>query len=144
MEQQPTSSSATPLHVASSATTVQRIFTSNVPLPSHLSLTGNLAKNWRNWRQTWQAYETITSLTERPHKYRVATFITCIGPDAIEIHNGLPFQSEEEKENMDKVIELWNNYCIGKINTIYERYEFHNRAQHSGESIDTYAKLFAL
>ena len=39
---------------------------------------------------------------------------------------------------MDKVIELWNNYCIGKTNTIYERYKFHNRAQHSGESIDTY------
>ena len=33
-------------------------------------------------------------------KYRVAAFITCIGSDALEIHNGLPFQSEEEKQDM--------------------------------------------
>lgn len=42
---------------------------------------------------------------------------------------GLPFASEEEKGRMDKVLELWNNYCIGKANTIYERYKFHIRAQ---------------
>lgn len=42
---------------------------------------------------------------------------------------GLPFASEEEKGRMDKVLELWNNYCIDKANTIYERYKFPIRAQ---------------
>ena len=57
----------------------------------------------------------------------------------MEIHNGLPFQSEEEK-NMDKVIELWNNYCITNTNIIHERCKFQYQAQYSaGESIDTWA-----
>ena len=36
-------------------------------------------------------------------------------------------------------MELWNNYCVGKTNTIYERYKFHARAQEPAETIDTYA-----
>ena len=98
------SPSETPL--APSVASPQQVFTSNAPLLSHLSLTGNLAKKWRNCRQTWQAYETITNFTERLQKYRVATFMTCVGPDAREIHNGFPFKSKEENEDMDKVIGL--------------------------------------
>ena len=36
-------------------------------------------------------------------------------------------------------MELWNNYCVGKTNTIYERYKFHARAQEPAETIDAYA-----
>ena len=50
----------------------------------------------------------ITSLHLKPQDYRVATFITCIGPEAIEIHGGLPFASEAEKGRIDKVLELWD------------------------------------
>ena len=40
---------------------------------------------------------------------------------------------------MDKVLELWQNYCIGRTNVIYERYKFNNRSQEANESIDAYA-----
>ena len=66
------------------------------------------------------------------------TFITCIGKEALEIHNGLPFRSEEEKSDITKVLELWETHCIGKTNIIYERYKFNNRSQEQTESIDTY------
>ena len=69
----------------------------------------------------------------------MAAFITCIGPQALTIHNGLPFQSEDEKKNLAKILELWESYCLGKMNIIYERYRFNNRNQDAGESIDTYA-----
>ena len=36
-------------------------------------------------------------------------------------------------------MELWNNYCVGKTNTIYERYKFHNRSQEPCEIINAYA-----
>ena len=68
----------------------------------------------------------------------MATFITCIGKEALEVHNGLPFQSDEEKADINKVLELWANHCIGKTNTIYERYKFNNRLQEQTETIDTY------
>ena len=34
---------------------------------------------------------------------------------------------------MDKVLELWQNYCIGRTNVIYERYKFNNRSQEANE-----------
>ena len=69
----------------------------------------------------------------------MAAFITCIGPKALTIHNGLPFQSEDEKKNLAKILELWESYCLGKTNIIDARYRFNNRNQDAGELIDTYA-----
>ena len=115
------------------------IFTSNVPVPPKIELSGNLANNWKQWKQVWSAYELVTRLNEQTDEYRVAAFITCIGPKALTIHNGLPFQSEDEKKNLAKILELWESYCLGKTNIIYERYRFNNRNQDAGESIDTYA-----
>ena len=112
---------------------------SQVPFLPRLELISNLAKTWKSWKQLWDAYETVTGLNEKDSKLRVATFVTCIGPDALDIHNGLPFQNDEEKGDMNKILELWNSYCIGETNIIYERYKFNNRNQDLNESIDTYA-----
>ena len=114
-------------------------FSSNVPLPTRFEVKGNLAENWKKWKQVWDAYEIVTKLNEKDDKYRVTAFITCIGSDALEIHNGLPFQSEEEKQHISKVLELWNTHCIGQTNVIYERYKFNNRSQEPHESVDAYA-----
>ena len=94
----------------------------------------NLAKTWKSWKQLWDAYETVTGLNEKDSKLRVATFVTCIGPDALDIHNRLPFQNDEEKGDMNKILELWNSYCIGETNIIYERYKFNNHDQYLNES----------
>ena len=117
------------------------IFTSNVPVPPQIELSGNLANNWKQWKQVWSAYELVTRLNEQTDEFRVAAFITYIGPKALAIHNGLPFQSEDEKKNLAKILELWETYCLGKMNIVYERYRFNNRNQDAGESIDTYASI---
>ena len=75
----------------------------------------------------------------KPNDYRAATFITCIRLGALEIHSGLSFESKDDKCRIDKLLELWNNYCVGKTNTISERYKFHARAQEPAETIETYA-----
>ena len=38
-------------------------------------------------------------------KPRVAAFITCIGPDAIETYNGLAFENEGDNQDIEKVID---------------------------------------
>ena len=114
-------------------------FTSNVPPPGRLELKGKLSDNWKKWKQVWDAYETVTKLNEKESKFRVATFITCIGAEALEVHNGLPFRSEDEKQDINIVLDLWNSHCIGQTNIIYECYRFNNRKQESHESIDVYA-----
>ena len=86
----------------------------------------------------WDVYEEFTELRNKTSRLRLATFITCIGKEALKVHNGLPFQSDEEKADINKVLELWANHCIGKTNIIYERYKFNNRSQEQTETIDTY------
>ena len=111
-------------------------FTTNVPPPGQLEWKGNLSKNWKKWRQVWDIYETITKLNEMESRFRVVTFITCIGRDALEVHSGLPFRSDEEKQDINVVLNLWKFHCIGHTNVIYEHYKFNNRKQEPHESID--------
>ena len=132
-------SGATASATAPSASTMASSFMCNVSLPPKLEIhRGKLSKEWKQWRQVWDAYEEVTNLRSKTSRLRVATFITCIGKEALEIHNGLPFRSEEEKSDITKVLELWETHCIGKTNIIYKRYKFNNRSQEQTESIDTY------
>lgn len=51
--------------------------------------------------------------------------ITCIGHEELEVYNGLPFR--DEKNEPIVILKLMEEYCVGKTNTIYERYVFNNK-----------------
>ena len=95
---------------------------SNIPLPPKLETKRNLAENWKFWKQIWESYEIVSNLVKQEDKYRVATFITCIGANALEIYNGLLFESEAHRKNMANIMELMEKHCIGTTNVTYERY----------------------
>ena len=111
---------------------------SNIPMPPKMEMAGSLAENWRRWRQIWDSFEIISNLRNCDNTYRVATFITCIGTEALDVYNGLPFETEEDKKDMEKILDLMETYCIGELNVIYERYVFNNRNQATDETIDAY------
>ncbi|XP_022099928.1 uncharacterized protein LOC110984244 [Acanthaster planci] len=110
----------------------------HIPLPPPLQVTGDLKANWKKFRQLWDSYEIVTSIVDKPDKFRVATFITAVGKDALDIHNNLPYKSEEEKQNMATILKLWEEHCKGKTNIIYEQYKFNNCAQQADERFDHY------
>ena len=111
---------------------------SNLPVPSRLDTRGNIAENWKRWKQVSDSFEIASRLNQQENQVRVATFITCIGSDALEVYNSLSFESDEDKIIMSKVLELMEKHCIGQTNVIYERYCFNNRNQETGESFDAY------
>ena len=51
------------------------------------------------------------------------------------MYNGLPFEAEEDKTDMEKILDLMETYCIGELNVIYERYVFYNRNQATDETM---------
>ena len=55
------------------------VLISNVPLPPRLSLAGNLAEDWKQWKQIYDAYETVTNLKSKPDNFRVTAFICQVG-----------------------------------------------------------------
>ena len=100
---------------------------------------GLLLKIGQKWRYVWSAFKTVTNLLSQPSPFRVSAFITCIGPDTLDIHNGLALENELEKQNIEKIFDLWNSYCLGETNVIYERFKFNNRRQTPDESVDAFA-----
>ena len=109
---------------ASAMATSAALINSPVPLSPNFVTTGDLASQWKKYKQIWDSFEIVTGLKEKSSAYQTARFITCIGSKALEIFNGLPFENEEDKNDIDKVFELFQNYCIGETNVIYERYIF--------------------
>jgi len=123
---------------ASASNVLHPVMPSSIPLPPKLELRGNLRTNWIKFKRIWKNYEIASRLNTQSSELRVATLLTCIGHDVLDIYDGLPFESDEEKTDIEKVLELLENYCIGETNEIYERYVFNKRDQQQGESFDSY------
>ena len=92
---------------------------STIPLPSKLDFKGNLAANWKKFKRLWTNYEIASRLPTQSSDLPTATLLTCIGPDILEIYDGLPFENEEEKTNIDKLTGLLDAYFIGETNEDY-------------------------
>ena len=92
----------------------------NVPFPSKLETKGNLASNWKRFRRVWSNYEIASRLVKQPKEERTATLLTCLGADALEIVDGLSFANDEERKDIDVVLEKLEVFCVGETNEIYE------------------------
>ena len=107
--------------------------------PGKLDITqGNIAENWKTYKQVWNNYAVITSLDSRTEEFRVALFLHCIGQDALRIYNGLPFADETERQSMESIFQKFDHFTLGEVNETYERYVFNSRKQGEGESIEAY------
>ena len=88
-----------------------------VPLPRPLDLQSvNLKSSWEKFKQVWDSYEIITGLDKDSDRVRIAHFITAVGHDALDVHNGLPYKTEDEKKDFTVILNLWEKYCVGKTN----------------------------
>ena len=110
---------------------------SNLPLPSAPQLEGNTSVNWKRFRQAWDNYEIAARLKTQDKEFRTAMLLTCIGQDALDIYDGLAFDEEAHKKDIDIVLQKLEEFYVGNKNKIYERYMFNKRDQAAGESIDT-------
>ena len=106
--------------------------------PGKLDATVNIAENWKVWKQVWTNYMVIAKLDSQPPEYKVALFLHCIGVDALKIFNGFQFDQPEDRNNMAKIIEKFDQFTIGELNETFERYTFNSRNQEENESIDVY------
>ena len=113
----------------------------NVPFPPKLEIRGNLANNWKRFKRVWCNYEIASRLIKQGREERTATLLTCLGPDALEIVDGLNFASDLERTNPEVVIQKLETFCIGETNETYERYQFNKRDQELNESIDSYVSV---
>ena len=103
-----------------------------IPLPPKLEKDATPAE-WKRWRQTFEDYATIVKLKDESAAYRQTIFRTAIGLHALDVHNVLPFETAEDQKDRKKTLDLMSEHYVGKVNTIFERFKFHQRAQREQE-----------
>lgn len=113
-----------------------------LPPPDRLKiLDGNTSQKWKKFKQKWSNYEIATGIVEKSQATRVATFLTVIGEEAVDVYNTFIWDEEGDNLKIEKVLEKFESFCNPRKNTIYERYMFFSRNQENGESIDHYVTV---
>ena len=56
--------------------------------------------------------------------YKVALFLHCIGADALKIFNGFQFDSPDDRNDLAKIIQKFDEFTIGELNETFERFFF--------------------
>lgn len=106
-----------------------------IPVPEKLNLNAdNACRNWESFKQAWMNYEIAVDLEEQSDKKRLATFLTIIGAEAMELYNTFQWNADETK-NLTNVLRKFEDYCKPKKNQTYERYIFLTLKQSENEGI---------
>ena len=86
-----------------------------------------MAENWKVWKQMCNNYMIIVMLDTHSLEYKVALFLHCIGVNTLKILNGFQFDNPDDRNNLSKIIEKFDQYTIGELNEMFERYNFNSR-----------------
>ena len=111
---------------------------STFPPPAPLKLGGDIAADWIRFKYEWENYAVVTDLADVTEKKQAAIFLASVGSAAHSVFRTFKFESESDKSKLNKIIESFENYCVGEANVTYERFLFHQRVQQTGEAFDEF------
>ena len=77
----------------------------------------------------WSNYMVIAQLESKSPAYKVKLFLHCIGVDALKIFNRFQFDSPDDKNDLGKIIQKFDEFAIRELNITFERYTFNSRNQ---------------
>ena len=81
--------------------------------PGTLETTGNVAENWKVWKQMWSNYMVVAKLTSQMPEYKVALFLHYVGAEALKIFSGFQFDGPNDKNDLYKIMEKFDHFTIG-------------------------------
>lgn len=111
--------------------------------PSPMQFSGNLADNWKRFKQRFEIYLAASGAGQGDEKVQAQIFLHVIGEDALDIYNSFHIEPDELK--LDTVMEKFETYFVPTKNITFERYKFFSCDQKPGNTFDQYlAELFTL
>ena len=75
------------------------------PEPLQVSI-GNSSQNWKRFKQKWSNYELATGVAAKDDAIRVATILTVIGDEALDVYNAFNGTTRRTKSKSTK---FWNS-----------------------------------
>ncbi|PIK53668.1 hypothetical protein BSL78_09434 [Apostichopus japonicus] len=70
--------------------------------PGELSLQGNLAENWRKWKQMFLLYISASGIAAKTDEVKSAALLHIAGEDAVEIYNSFQWQEAGDEKTLNK------------------------------------------
>ena len=110
----------------------------NLPPPKALCFDDNLATTWKSWKQAWKCYEIATGVHKQEGIVRVSTLLSIIGEDGVKAYDTFSWNEGEDPNNIELVLQKFDQFCAPRTQVIYERYRFNNRNQEPGENVTNY------
>ncbi|KAL4719961.1 hypothetical protein ACJJTC_001379 [Scirpophaga incertulas] len=103
-------------------------------LPKELSVSGDLAENWRQFRQSLEIFLLASGLTNTDSERKLAILLNVIGEHGLKIYNNFNLSNA----TYENVLEEFQRYCEPKRNILHARYIFQTRKQEVGEPFDNF------
>ena len=101
-----------------------------------LRMEGNIAENWRKWKQRWILYAKASGVDSKDEETQCAVFLHTIGDEALEVYDTFTI-TEAEENKIEPLLAKFEAYCSPKKNVTYERYLFFSCTQ-NGRPIDAF------
>ena len=92
--------------------------------PIALALTGNLAENWRRFKQQFEIYEIASGLARKDRKVRTITLLHAARSEAVKVYNMFQWNADDDNKKVDKVMEKFERHCNPRKNLTFERHSF--------------------
>ncbi|KAL9989578.1 hypothetical protein ACROYT_G004142 [Oculina patagonica] len=108
------------------------------PQPLCLKHSGEIAENWKLWKEKYNNYFIISRLDRENPEYQLAMFKHTIGNDALKLIKTFTYAETENRNDWRVVMGKVEKHCIGEVNEIYERYCFNKRDKIPTESVDSF------
>ena len=108
-----------------------------LPPPDPMVCAGNVAANWKAFKEAFNDFATATELTAKDDAIQAATLKTVMGRECRQILSRLEL-TDEDKKKPNKILEKLEEYFAPTWNILYERYLFHSAQQQQNETIDQY------
>nr|CAI5829189.1 unnamed protein product [Callosobruchus analis] len=103
-----------------------------------MCFSGNIAENWKAWRQRFENYLIASEVSKKDQKIQIAQLLHYIGEEGMTIFNTFAFEADEERHKLKIVLEKFDKYFLPKRNISYERFKFFTRKQMPTESIEQF------
>lgn len=93
---------------------------------------------WETWVSQYDFYMRATEKDKKSGPIQVATLLTLLGPDGMEVFRSLRFDRDEDKDDIGIVKTKLGAHYMPRKNETFERYQFLKRRQATGEPFEAF------
>ena len=115
----------------------EEIATYQIPSPDEMNCNGDIATNWKTFRESYEDYVVTTGLDQKDKIIQVAALKSLMGIECKKILKRLQL-SEDEMEDPKTILDKLQDHFLPVRNILYKRYVFHNTEQLAHETIDQF------